>query len=75
MREISIGKEYRHFKGKTYRVIAVATHSETQEKYVVYKALYGAEEIYVRPYDMFTSEVDIEKYPEVEQKYRFEEIK
>lgn len=65
---------YRHFKGRSYRVYANATNSETGERYVFYQALYGAGEFYVRPVDMFMSDVDCEKYPEVRQKKRFELI-
>ena len=74
MREIRQGQFYRHFKGGLYQVMAIATHSETKEKMVVYQALYGDYGIYVRPYDMFASEVDHEKYPQIKQVYRFTQV-
>jgi len=72
MRELKIKGIYKHFKGDLYLVEDIATHSETREKYVVYRALYGDNGLYIRPYDMFMEKVDKEKYPEVEQEYRFE---
>lgn len=72
MREIKINRVYKHFKGDSYLVVDVATHSETKEKYVVYRRLYGDGSLWIRPIDMFLSEVDHDKYPEVKQKYRFE---
>ena len=60
MNEIKVKSIYKHFKGDLYLVEDIAIHSETREKYVVYRALYG------------NTEVDHKKYPDVKQKYRFE---
>ena len=72
-RKVEVGAIYRHFKGKFYLVRDVAEHTETNEMMVVYKALYAPGTVYVRPIEMFLSEVDKEKYPDAEQKYRFEQ--
>ena len=63
---------YKHFKGDLYIIEDVAFDSETKEKLVVYRALYGDNRLWCRPYDMFFSEVDREKNPNIQQKYRFE---
>ena len=65
---------WRHFKGKLYRIVTISQHTETGEQMVVYRAMYGAEGYFVRPLDMFMSEVDREKYPDVEAKWRFEKV-
>ena len=77
MREVIVGKKYRHFKGNLYEVLCIAYDSESNNddvlrKLVVYKALYGDGKVWVRDYDMFNSLVDKEKYPKITQKYRFE---
>lgn len=73
MQEINVHGIYRHFKGDYYIVEGIGIHSETKEKYVIYRGLYGdTEKVYLRPYDMFLSKVDREKYPNVKQEYRFQ---
>ena len=81
MREFKPNQIVRHFKRELveptsmdylYRIVDIAIHSESKEKYMVYQGLYGNCETYIRPLDMFMSEVDHEKYPDIKQKYRFE---
>lgn len=72
-RKIEIGKTYKHFKGHIVKVVSIAEHTETMENLVIYEHL-GDNKIWARPYDMFNSLVDKEKYPDIEQEYRFEEV-
>ena len=72
-RVIEVGKIYKHFKGHIYKVIAIALDSEDLSKKIVYKNKIDGK-VWVRDYDMFNSLVDKTKYPEIIQKYRFEEV-
>lgn len=82
-RDIRVGDIVQHFKREwvsaetseyLYKVLAFATHTETEESFVIYQALYAPFKVCARPYAMFMSEVDKEKYPDIRQKYRFERL-
>ena len=72
-RKIEVGKQYKHFKGIIVKIIAIANHTERDERLVIYEHVEN-HTVWARPYDMFNSLVDRNKYPDVEQEYRFEEV-
>ncbi len=70
---VEVGKRYKHFKGTTHKVLAIAKHSETLEELVIYNHE-DTGEVWARPIELFTSLVDKDKYPDILQEYRFEII-
>ena len=85
-RNLKQGDIVRHFKWETlteeekaqhkylYEIIGTATHTETREPLMIYRALYGTKELYARPLAMFLGEVDKDKYPNIKQQWRFEKV-
>ena len=65
---------YQHYKGQLYQVLHVATHSETQEKLVVYQCLYGDYSIWVRPLEMFTESITLDDDRELERFHLIQEV-
>ena len=74
MRKVHINHIYQHYKGDKYIVLGIGKHSETLEEHVIYRALYGNGQIWVRPISLFVDEIDHKKHPEIKQKYRFQEL-
>ena len=82
-RDIRVGDIVKHFKRENvdqatseylYKILAFASHTETGEKLVIYQGMYPPFKVCARPLDMFMSEVDRVKYPDIKQQYRFEKI-
>ncbi|OLU40442.1 DUF1653 domain-containing protein [Ileibacterium valens] len=73
-REIIAGKLYRHFKGNVYLIDGIGMDADNNAQVVLYRDVRQPNRTWVRSYDEFISEVDREKYPDVKQHYRFEEI-
>lgn len=73
-RDFQPGDTVQHFKGGFYKIVAIGTNTETEEKMVVYRSLKD-QRVWIRPYDMFISKVDREKYPNADQSYRFIKVR
>lgn len=65
------GQIYKHFKGNLYKVLAVAVHTESEEKLVVYQSVDNPDRVFARPLEMFMSDIDRFRYPLIRAKYRF----
>ena len=65
------GQIYKHFKGNLYKVLAVAVHTESEEKLVVYQSVENPDRVFARPLEMFMSDIDRFRYPLIRAKYRF----
>lgn len=80
MREVKVGSLYKNFKGHIYKIIAIGYDTEKysddkeKSKVVIYENI-ETHDVWVRPYNMFLDKVDKNKYPNIKQKYRFEELK
>ena len=75
MRDVEVGRTYRHFKGNMYLIKEMALHSETLEEYVVYQALDGDKKTYIRPKEMFLEKADVTREDNIfKQEYRFEQV-
>jgi len=70
MKKLELGK-YKHFKGGEYEIIGIAKHSETLEDFVVYKALYGKKDLWIRPLKIFLEKVTVNS----KKVNRFQKIK
>lgn len=73
-RDFQSGDTVQHFKGGFYKIVAIGTNTETEEKMVVYQSLKD-KRVWIRPYEMFISKVDREKYPNADQTYRLIKVK
>lgn len=72
MRQVKQNEIYKHFKGDYYIILEIGKDAETMEDCVIYRSLYEEGKVWIRPLDNFLEEVDHKKYPNINQKYKFE---